>query len=132
MFAIVDPEHPMTTRQDLIDIAARLEGTVVGEGEQFALGFIVKGKHRGYCWSWLERLEPKKKRIPNDRVLAVRVPNLEIKEMLLAANPDTMFTEPHYDGYAAVLVRLDLITPEDLEPLLAEAAACTLTKKSKR
>lgn len=122
----------MTTREDLLEIATRIEGAIVSDGEQFGIGRMVGGKVKGFCWSWMERLEPKKKRIPNDRVLAVRVPNLEVKEMLLAAHTETLFTEPHYDGYPAVLVRLDVILPEDLETLLVEAAACTVAKKPRR
>jgi Uncharacterized protein conserved in bacteria len=31
--------------------------------------------------------------------------DLEEKPFLLEANPTTLFTTPHYDGYGAVLVR---------------------------
>lgn len=32
-----------------------------------------KGKVKGFCWSWMERVEPKAPRVENLDVLAVRV-----------------------------------------------------------
>jgi hypothetical protein len=43
------------------------------------------------------------------------------KEARLAAQPDVCFTTPHFDGYPAVLVRLDKIRVAKLRPLLVEA-----------
>ncbi len=43
------------------------------------------------------------------------------KEALLADDPDVYFTTPHFDGYPAVLVRLERIRVDELEELLAEA-----------
>jgi hypothetical protein len=54
-------------------------------------------------------------------VLAARVPDLGAKEALLADDPDVYFTTPHFDGYPAVLVRLDRIEVSELEELLVEA-----------
>jgi hypothetical protein len=48
---------------------------------------------------WLERLAPKKARVPQPKVIAVRVANLDDKEFLLALNPAKFFAEPHYTGY---------------------------------
>lgn len=53
-------------------------------------------------------------------VLVVRC-DLDEKPFLLAANPDTLFTTPHYDGYGAVLVRLDAVQPDDLREMLIDA-----------
>jgi hypothetical protein len=58
---------------------------------------------------------------PTGPVLAARVPDLGAKEALLATDPEVCFTTPHFDGYPAVLVRLDLMGLPDLEELLAEA-----------
>jgi len=44
---------------------------------------------------------------PEGPILAVRVEDLGEKEALLAAHPGALFTIPHFDGYAAVLVHLD-------------------------
>ena len=54
---------------------------------------------------------------PDGPILAVRVEDLAEKEAVLAANPDAFFTIPHFDGYAAVLIRL----PEVTGGALAEA-----------
>ncbi len=50
---------------------------------------------------------------PEGPVVGVRTDGLEAKEALLGSFPDAFFTIPHFDGYPAVLVRLDEI-PEDL------------------
>jgi hypothetical protein len=58
---------------------------------------------------------------PDGPVLGAHVPDLGAKEALLAADPDVYFTIPHFDGYAAVLVRLDRIDVAELEELVVEA-----------
>jgi hypothetical protein len=85
------------------------------------LAFYVRGKL--FAWSWLERVEPKKPRRPNPRVLVVYCP-MEAKETLLESFPDTLFTEPHYAGYPVVLVRLDVVDEAELRGLIEAAWAC--------
>jgi hypothetical protein len=58
---------------------------------------------------------------PSGPILGARVEHLGAKEALLADDPDVFFTIPHFDGYAAILVRLDRITVTDLEELITEA-----------
>jgi hypothetical protein len=58
---------------------------------------------------------------PDGPILGARVEHLGAKEALLADDPDVFFTTPHFDGYPAVLVRLDRIAPEDLNELIVEA-----------
>jgi len=43
------------------------------------------------------------------------------KEALIAAQPDTFFTTPHYEGYSMVLVRLNRIDEDELIDLLTAA-----------
>src|SRR5438067_1968564 len=57
-------------------------------------------------------------------VVAVRVANLEEKARLLAAEPAAFFTEPHYNGFPAILVRLDAVSVADLKGLIAAAWQC--------
>jgi hypothetical protein len=67
-----------------------------------------------------------------DDVLMFRVADLDVKELLLADERRIFFTTPHFDGYAAVLVRipeLERLEREDLEDLVAEA---WLTRAQKR
>jgi hypothetical protein len=58
---------------------------------------------------------------PDGPILGARVEHLVAKEALLANDPDVFFTTPHFDGYPAVLVRLDSITVGDLEEVIVEA-----------
>jgi hypothetical protein len=58
---------------------------------------------------------------PDGPILGARVEHLVAKEALLADAPEVFFTTPHFDGYPAVLVRLDEITVDDLEEVIVEA-----------
>lgn len=58
---------------------------------------------------------------PDGPILGARVEHLVAKEALLADDPEVFFTTPHFDGYPAVLVRLDAIAVDDLEELIVEA-----------
>jgi hypothetical protein len=58
---------------------------------------------------------------PSGPILGARVEHIGAKEALLADDPRVFFTTPHFDGYAAILVRLDHITVEELEELITEA-----------
>jgi hypothetical protein len=97
-----------------------LPDTVEGE-DRFAFSVLNKGKAKGFVWVWMERLEEKKPRVPNQGVIAIRVPNQAEKEMLLASDTDKFFTEPHYNGFPAVLVRLQAIGKAELRELIVEA-----------
>ena len=81
--------------------------------------FSVRGKQ--FAWCWLERVDPKRGRVPSSEVIAVRVADELEKESMLAADPRRFFTEPHYTGYPAVLVRLAAVDEDDLRELLTEA-----------
>ena len=58
---------------------------------------------------------------PDGPILGVRVEHLMAKEAILADDPSVYFTTPHFDGYPAVLVRLDAIGDEELRELIVEA-----------
>jgi hypothetical protein len=58
---------------------------------------------------------------PDGPILGVRVEHLMAKDALLADDPAVFFTTPHFDGYPAVLVRLDVIPVDELEELIVEA-----------
>jgi hypothetical protein len=72
----------------------------------------------------MERVAPKKPRVPQPSVIAVRVASLDDKDVLLALDPAKFFTEPHYNGFPAVLVRLPAMTARELKPLITEAWRC--------
>jgi hypothetical protein len=58
---------------------------------------------------------------PDGPILGARVEHVMAKEALIADDPDVYFTTPHFDGYPAVLVRLERIGLDDLEELTVEA-----------
>lgn len=60
-------------------------------------------------------------RAPTGDVLAARTSDLEMKDVLLAHDPRAFFTIPHFDGYAAVLVRLERISAKELRALIVDA-----------
>ncbi|HEX5014763.1 MAG TPA: MmcQ/YjbR family DNA-binding protein [Candidatus Limnocylindrales bacterium] len=106
----------MPTQDDVRRIALALPHTSEDEGY---FRFVVGGK--AIAWVWLERLEPKKARVPNDEVVAIRVAHDSDKEPLIEMAPDALFTEPHYNGFPAILVRLAAVDPALLEKLLTDA-----------
>jgi hypothetical protein len=58
---------------------------------------------------------------PDGPILGARVEHLVAKEALLADDPRVFFTTPHFDNYAAILVRLDRISARDLDEVIVEA-----------
>ena len=66
---------------------------------------------------------------PSGPVLAASVPDEGAKRALVEAEPDVYFTTHHFDGYAAVLVRLDELVPPALAELVGEAWACRAPKR---
>jgi hypothetical protein len=113
----------MADEDDVRRIALSLPETVEEEG-RFAFSVRNGGKLKGIAWVWLERIDPKKARVPRPGVIAVRVANQSEKEMLLAADEEKFFTEPHYNGFPAVLVRLAAIDVDELEELITDAWRC--------
>jgi hypothetical protein len=58
---------------------------------------------------------------PAGPILGVRTEHLVAKEAILQSDREVFFTTPHFDGYPAVLVRLDVIGVDDLRELIVEA-----------
>jgi hypothetical protein len=69
---------------------------------------------------------------PYGEVLMVGVGDLGEKEALLAAEPEQFFTVPHYDGHAAVLVRLARTDLTVVRELLLEHWWRTAPKRAQR
>jgi hypothetical protein len=112
----------MATWDDVRRLALALPQTVEGSSREGALAWSVKSKT--FAWERPLRrgdLEALGDAAPQGPVLAARVPDLGAKEALLAEAGDHYFTTPHFNGYPAILVRLDRIAVPDLEELLVEA-----------
>ena len=69
---------------------------------------------------------------PDGPILGARVEHLGAKEALVADDPTVFFTTPHFDGYPAILVRLDRITLDDLRELIVEAWLARAPKRLAR
>jgi hypothetical protein len=106
----------MADRHDVRRIALSLPETTE---DRDSSRFFVAGK--AFAWSWLERIDPKRARVPNPDVIAVSVGNEFEKETLIDMNPEVFFTEPHYDGYPAILVRVPEVDVDLLELVLSQA-----------
>jgi len=113
----------MANQSDVRRIAMSLPGASPAK-ERFAFSVRNRNKERFFVWVWLERIAPKKARFPNSSVLAVRVGDLFEKDMLLASNQEKFFTEPHYDGFPAILVRLPAVNVKELKELITAAWRC--------
>ena len=117
----------MATQRDVRRIALALPDAVEAD-DRFAFSVMNKGKAKGFAWVWLERIQPKKARVPNPKVLAVRVADEAEKFELVASDPDKFFTEDHYNGYPAVLVRLAAVDVKELRELITDAWRCMAPK----
>jgi hypothetical protein len=58
--------------------------------------------------------------VPQGEILAVVTDDLADKEAVLAAETPGVFTIPHFDGYAAVLIQLRVIGKRALRALLVD------------
>jgi hypothetical protein len=58
---------------------------------------------------------------PTGEILGARVEHEGAKLALIESDPEVYFTIPHFDGYAAILVLLELIALDELEELIVEA-----------
>lgn len=87
-------------------------------------GLSWKVKDKGFAWE-----RPLRKKdladlgaaAPDGPILCVRTPGVGAKETLLADSPHIYFTTPHFNGYPAILVRLEHIEVGELEELIVEA-----------
>ena len=58
---------------------------------------------------------------PAGPILAVAVGDLDEKDAVLASSSSAVFTIPHFDGYAAVLIQLEAVPKVELEELIVDA-----------
>ncbi|HXM55694.1 MAG TPA: MmcQ/YjbR family DNA-binding protein [Candidatus Dormibacteraeota bacterium] len=109
-----------------VEDAARLALALpeVSEGTRFGhRTWLVAGK--GFAWERpLSKADVKRlgdQPAPEGPLLAVRVGNLEEKEVLMMDPPHGFFDIEHFRGYPAVLIRLQLVEEDVLKAALVEA-----------
>ncbi|MFI5080696.1 MAG: MmcQ/YjbR family DNA-binding protein [Streptosporangiales bacterium] len=111
----------MATWNDVRRIALALPGTA----EQSSRGIPAwRVKDKGFIWERPLRradVEALGAAAPDGPILAARVADLGVKQALLTDDPDVYFTTPHFNGYPAILVRLDRIAVAELGELIVEA-----------
>jgi hypothetical protein len=66
-----------------------------------------------------------------DGAIVTRAPDVE-RDLLISANPDAYFVTPHYEGWEAVLVRLDAVDEDELAGRLEDSWAFMSSKKPAR
>jgi hypothetical protein len=76
----------MATQADVRRIALSLPETEEA-ADRFAFSVRNQGKPKGFVWVWMERVVPKKPRVPQPNVIAVRVATLVDKDFLLRLDP---------------------------------------------
>ena len=112
---------PVATWDDVRAIALELPGT-----EELTSRDLLQWKVKKKLFVW-ERplrkadLEALGDGAPDGPILGARVEHLGAKEAILADDPSVYFTTPHFDGYPAVLVQLDVIGDDELRELIVEA-----------
>jgi hypothetical protein len=117
----------MANQKDVRRIALSLPHATQAD-DRFAFSVCRKGKQKAFAWAWNERRDPKKARVPRPDVLAVRVADAGEKAALLRSDPEKFFTEPHYEGFPAVLVRLPKVGVRELTKLLTDAWRCQASR----
>ncbi|HLI58345.1 MAG TPA: MmcQ/YjbR family DNA-binding protein [Solirubrobacteraceae bacterium] len=103
----------------------RIVGTLPDVSESTTRGNLFWRVHgRGFVWErplGRKDLAELGDRAPDGPILGARTESLAAKEALIASAPETYFTISHFDGYSAVLVRLDVIPEDELRELIVEA-----------
>lgn len=112
----------MATFDDVRRCALALPQVVEAPSPSGALGWRV-GSRPAFVWERRMRAAELKGLAdpPGGPVLGVRVADLEDKEGVLLQGRPGVFTIPHFDGYAAVLVALDDVDLDDLQELVTDA-----------
>jgi len=105
------------------EVARTLEGAE--EGTTFG---NPAWKRRGRLFVWVRPLRQRDVEelgdaAPDGPVVGARVADEGEKLALIAEDPGVFFTTSHFDGYPAILVRLDRIEPERLRELVESAWA---------
>ena len=106
----------MATFDDVIRLTAHLPEVTVSTSYATP---ALKVRGTTFCRLWGDR-DQKKADAGGADVLVVFC-DIEEKQFLLAENEGAIFTAPHYDGHASVLIRLDDVDEALLSDLLFDS-----------
>jgi len=122
----------MVTIDDVAKLALELPDVTEGERHGNRTWFVA-----GKAFAWERPFSKADVRRfgdatpPEGPILAVRVADLGEKEAVLSVNPQAFFTIPHFDGYAAVLIRLNRVARKPLREALIDGwSACVPPKRA--
>src|SRR3954449_8360164 len=122
----------MATMADLDRLARAMPHTTKEVSEDHRPSYAVHGKL--FCCQRGRRRDAVDSQTGErlDDVLMFRVADLGVKELLLADERGLFFTTPHFDGYAAVLLRIRDLPALELDELSDTVAEAWLTRAQKR
>ncbi len=112
----------VATLEDVAQITAGLPEVTEGERHGNLTWFV-----RGQAFAWDRPFSKADLRRfgddtpPAGPILAVRVADLDDKQALLATGQRGLFTIPHFDGYAAVLIQLSAVGKKVLREAVTDA-----------
>ena len=112
----------MATWEDVRRLALALPDTAEKPSYGGTVSFTVHGK--GFVWERPLRasdLAALGDAAPDGPILGARVADVGEKEALIAGDPGVFFTTPHFDGYPAILIRLEEIPLPVLEETITDA-----------
>jgi len=126
--------HAMATLDDAARMALELPDVVEGERHGNRT-WSVAGKafawERPFSKADIKRFDDATP--PHGPIVAVRVGDLGEKEAVLAAQTKGVFTIPHFDGYAAVLIQLEKVGQRALRAAIVDGwLACAPTELANR
>ncbi len=117
---------------DLDELALSLPHTTKDVSEDGRPSYLVHGKlfccHRGRRRDAVDPATGERL----DDVLMFRVPDLDVKDLLVADDRAAFFTTPHFDGYPAVLLRIPDLSRLDRDELHDLVVEAWLTRAQKR
>ena len=124
--------HSIATWDDVRRLSLSLPETSETDAHGHSKLPAWKVKDKTFAWerplrnSDIEALGPA---APSGEILGARVEHEGAKLALIESEPEIYFTIPHFDGFPAVLVRLELIGVAALEELIVDAWLARAPKK---
>ena len=117
---------------DLDELALSMPQTTKEVSDDGRPAYFVHGKL--YCFHRSRRRDAVDPETGDrlDDVLMFRVPDLDVKELLVSDARGLFFTTPHFDGYPAVLLRIPDLSVLDRGELGDIVAEAWLTRAQKR